>query len=85
MKPSYVYMVMCLLTNHNKNCKWVDEKTWEILKKYFPDATEVSKCPRTISCKECSTVPMNEHEDIFDPPTVPEKNFLIIIFSERTN
>ena len=19
--------------NHNKNCKWVDEKTWEILKK----------------------------------------------------
>ena len=61
--------------NHNKNCKWVDEKNWEILKKYFPDATELSKCPITISCKECSQVPMNEHEDIFDPQTVTEKTF----------
>ena len=67
-------MVMCLLPI-TKSCKWVDEKTWQILKKYFPDATEVSKCSITISCKECSPVPMNEHEYIFDPPTVPEKTF----------
>ena len=61
--------------DHNKNCKWVDEKTWEILNKCFPDATEVSKCPKTVSCNECSYVTRHKHDDIFDPPTDNEQTF----------
>ena len=60
-------------SDHHPICKWVDEKTWEILKKYFPDATEVSKCPKTVSCNECSYVPGHKHDDIFDPPTENEE------------
>ena len=56
-------------------CKWVDEKTWDILKKYFPDATEVSKCPKTVSCNEFSYVPRHKHNDIFDPPADNDETF----------
>ena len=59
--------------DHHPICKWVDEKTWDRLKKYFPDATEVYKCPKTVSCNECSYVPRHKHDDIFDPPTHNEE------------
>ena len=37
-------------------CKWVNENTWEIMKKCFPDATKIHMCPITVSCNECTYV-----------------------------
>ena len=37
-------------------CKWVNEDTWEIMKKFFPDATKIYMCPITVSCNECTYV-----------------------------
>ena len=37
-------------------CKWVNEDTWEMMKKYFPDANQIKKCPKNVSYKECTYV-----------------------------
>ena len=33
-------------------CKWVNEKTWYILKKYFPYATKIYVCAKTVLLHE---------------------------------
>ena len=35
---------------------WVNEETWEMTKKCFPDANQINKFPKTVSCKECTYV-----------------------------
>ena len=61
--------------DHHPICKWVDVKTWNMLKKYFPDATEVYMCPKTVSCNKCSYVSRHIHDDIFDPPSDNDETF----------
>ena len=36
--------------------KWVNEDTWEIMKKCLPDATKICMCQKTVSCNECTYV-----------------------------
>ena len=61
--------------DHHPICKWVDEKNWDILKKYFPDATEIYVCEKTVSCNKCTYVQKHINDDVFDPPEDSDKTF----------
>ena len=58
-------------------CKLVNKDTWEITKKFFPDATKIYMCPITVSCNEFTYVQKhrNENDDKIDPPEDSEQNF----------
>ena len=32
-------------------CTWVNDDTWDTMKKHFPGAKQIKKCPKTVSCK----------------------------------
>ena len=59
----YVYSA-----DHRPICKWIDEKTWDILKKYFPDTTKIYVCAKNLSCNKCTYVQKHINDDVFDPP-----------------
>ena len=58
-------------------CKWVNEDTWEIMKKFFPDATKIYMFPITVSCNECTYVQkhVNENDDKIDPQADSDETF----------
>ena len=40
---------------HNM-CTWVNDDTWEMMKNCFPGAKQFNKRPKTVSCKECTSI-----------------------------
>ena len=60
---------------HHPICKWVDEKTLDILKKCFPDATKIYVCVETVSCNKCTYVQKHINDGVFDPPADSEETF----------
>ena len=50
-------------------CTWVNENSWEMMKKIFPDAKPIKKCPKTVLCKECTCVQkyINGIDEKIDP------------------
>ena len=66
-------------------CKWVNEDTWEIMKKCFPDATKLYMCPKTVSCNKCTYVQKNINDDIFYPLADSGKTFSSSYFLKEPN
>ena len=54
-------------------CKWVNEDTWEIMKKCFPDATKIYMCPKTVTCNKCTYVQRHINDDKIDPRQILTK------------
>ena len=68
-------------------CKWVNDYTWEIMKKCFPDATKIYMCPITVSCNECTYVKkhININDDKIDPLADSDKTFSSSYFMKEPN
>ena len=57
------------------------------MKKCFPGANQIKKCPKTFLCKECTYVQKDKNgkDEIIDPPADNEQNFFSQYFIEKTN
>ena len=68
-------------------CTWVNDDTWETMKNRFPDANQINKYPKTISCKECTYVQKykNENDEKIDPPADSEQTFFSSYFMKEPN
>ena len=66
----------------HKMCTWVNEEIWGMMKKYFPDAKQIIKYPKTVLCKECAYVQkdINKSDESFDSTQDIEPNFLSSYF-----
>ena len=56
-------------------CTWVNEDTLEMMKNCFLGANQIKKCPKTVSCKECTYVQKDKNgkDEKIDPPVDTEK------------
>ena len=58
-------------------CTWVNEETWETMRNCFPGANQIKKCPKTVSCKECTydQKDKNGKDEKIDHPADTEQTF----------
>ena len=49
---------------------WINEESWEIMQKHFPDAKQVRNAPQKTVCKKCIHVQneINKIDESFDYP-----------------
>ena len=66
-------------------CKWVNEKTWYIMKKYFPYATKIYVCAKTVSCNKCTYVQKHINDYVFDPLADSDETFSSLYFLKEPN
>ena len=53
----------------------------------FPDANQINKCPKTVSCKECTNVQkdINENDEKIDTQADSEQTFFSSYFMKELN
>ena len=53
----------------------------------FPGANQIKKCPKTVSCKECTYVQkdINENDEKIDPPEYSEQTLFLSYFMKEPN
>ena len=58
-----------------------------MMKNCFPDANQINKCPKTVSCKECTYVQKDKNgkDETIDPPADSEQNFFSSYFMKEPN
>ena len=55
------------------------------MKNFFIDSNQINKCPKTVSCKECTYVQkhINENDEKIDTPADSEQTFLSSYFMKE--